>query len=156
MILGIISDTHGSLHPRAVEVFREARVERILHAGDVGGFGVIGTLGALAEVTAVRGNVDTAGQAAQLPEQVRLRIEGVDIYMTHIGAKPATWLPRLPQPRPQVAICGHSHVALLEEFEGVLFLNPGAAGTQSRFGKAQTLALLTVEAGQARAEIITL
>ena len=156
MILGVISDTHGSLHPRAVEVFREAQVDRILHAGDVGGFGIIGTLSGVAAVTAVRGNIDTVGQAVRLPDEVRLSLEGVEVYMTHIGRKPALWLPTLPEPRPDVVICGHSHIPLLEEMGGVLFLNPGAGGTQARFGQAQTVALLKVEAGDAEAEIVTL
>src|SRR5205814_2116556 len=35
MRVGIISDTHGVLHPRVPEVF--AGVDHIIHAGDVGG-----------------------------------------------------------------------------------------------------------------------
>ena len=156
MIIGVISDTHGSLHPRVVEVFQEARVEQILHAGDVGGFGVIVTLSRVAAVTAVRGNIDTSGQAMQLPDEITFSVEGVDIYMTHIGMRPTLWLPRLRQPKPQVAICGHSHIPLIDEMEGVLFLNPGAGGTQARFGRPQTVAILRVEAGAAKAEIVDL
>ena len=42
MRIGVISDTHGKLHPRVAEVF--AGVEAIIHAGDVGGGHVIETL----------------------------------------------------------------------------------------------------------------
>ncbi len=156
MILGLISDTHGSLHPRAAEIFRGANVERILHAGDVGDFSVISALSGIANVIAVRGNVDKFGPVAQLPSEVRMRLEDVDIYMTHIGGRPGVWLPRLKDPKPKIAVCGHSHVSLLEEMGGVLFLNPGAGGTQARFGRAQTVALLHLSSGAARAEIITL
>jgi predicted phosphodiesterase len=52
-----------------------------------------------------------------------------------------------------VAICGHSHRALLEEYEGVLYLNPGTAG-QARFGHGLSLAILTIEGGKPRAEVI--
>jgi predicted phosphodiesterase len=93
---------------------------------------------------------------AGLPEEVRFTAEGVEFYMTHIGGKPVDWLPLVPEPRPAVAICGHSHIPLLQELGGVLFLNPGAAGTRPRFGRELTAALLHVEAGKARAEIITL
>lgn len=144
VIVGVLSDTHGALHPRVIELFLSAGVQRVLHAGDVGDFGVITLLSAHWLVTAVRGNIDTTGMVASLPREVRLEIEGIEVYMTHIGGKPAVWLPGLKKPEPRVAICGHSHVALKEEFGGVLFLNPGAAGTQSRFGRPQTVAIMEI------------
>jgi putative phosphoesterase len=156
MLLGVLSDTHGTLHPRLLDVFREAGVERILHAGDVGKASVLAELQALAPTLAVRGNIDTVGVVARLPEEVRFTEEEVEVYVTHIGGKPDHWLPRLPVPRPAVAICGHSHVSLLQSLGGVLFLNPGAAGTRPRFGRELTAALLWLENGEAKVEIVTL
>ncbi|HEX8229658.1 MAG TPA: metallophosphoesterase family protein [Chloroflexia bacterium] len=156
MLIGVLSDTHGTLHARLLDVFREAGVERILHAGDVGNARVLGELEGLAPTLAVRGNIDTKGDMAKLPEEVRFTAEGVEIYMTHIGGKPAQWLPRVPLPRPRIAICGHSHIPLLQELGGVLFLNPGAAGTRPRFGRELTAALLHLDAGSVKAEILTL
>ena len=156
MLLGVLSDTHGTLHPRLLSLFREAGVESILHAGDVGKESVLAELQAIAPTLAVRGNIDTGGVVAGLPGEVRFTEEGVDVYMTHIGGKPNFWLPRLPAPAPAVAICGHSHVPLLQSLGGILFLNPGAAGTRPRFGRDLTAALLRLEAGEAKAEIITL
>ncbi len=156
MIIGVVSDTHGTLHPRLLPILREAGVELILHAGDVGAYEVIGKLSGVAAVLAVRGNVDGNGRAAELPEDLSATWEGVDIYMTHIGGKPRVWLPRLPNPKPRVAICGHSHIALLEEVDGVLFLNPGSAGTRPRFGGTLSVALLTLSDGEASAEIVEL
>lgn len=127
-----------------------------MHAGDVGNARVLAELQEVAPTLAVKGNIDTRGATAQLPEEVCSTVEGVDVYMTHIGGKPEQWLPRLPVPRPSVAICGHSHIALLQERHGVLFLNPGAAGTRPRFGRGLTAALLHIEAGHAKAEILTL
>ncbi|HEX8217724.1 MAG TPA: metallophosphoesterase family protein [Chloroflexia bacterium] len=152
----MLSDTHGTLHPRLLAVFREAGVERILHAGDVGRESVLAELQAVAPTLAVRGNVDTRGVVAQLPQEVRFEAEAVEVYMTHVGGKPEHWLPRLPVPRPAVAICGHSHIPLLQLLGGVLFLNPGAAGTRPRFGGTLTAALLRLEEGKAKAEIMTL
>ena len=154
MIIGVMSDTHGTIHPKLLPAFREAGVELILHAGDVGDPAVLKMLSSIAEVVAVRGNVDDIGTLAELPEEVRKTWEGVDIYMTHIGGKPEGWIRALPDPKPQVAICGHSHVALLEELGGVLFLNPGSAGTRPRFGGTLGAALLKVEKGKATAELI--
>src|ERR1700754_4825643 len=54
--IGLISDTHGLVHPRVPELF--ANVDHIIHAGDVGGAHVLAALRALAPVTYVDGNND--------------------------------------------------------------------------------------------------
>ncbi len=154
MTIGVLSDTHGTIHPRLLPTFREAGVQLILHAGDVGDPAVLEILSSIAVVVAVRGNVDDKGALAKLPEEIRKTLEGVDIYMTHIGGKPHAWIQALPSPKPQVAICGHSHVALLEESGEVLFLNPGSAGTRPRFAGTLGAALLKVENGKATAVLI--
>jgi putative phosphoesterase len=156
MIIGVLSDTHGTLHPGVAPLFREAGVELILHAGDVGEFSVIEELSGVARVVAVRGNVDRGGNVGMLPGEVALEIEGVRVYMTHVGGKPAGWLPRLPEPRPGVAICGHSHIALLERLGSTLFLNPGAAGTRRRFNYPLTVGLLHINGREAEVELLTL
>jgi putative phosphoesterase len=56
MRIGLISDTHGRLDSRVVEIFEG--VDRILHAGDIGGEEILAELGAVAPVTAVLGNTD--------------------------------------------------------------------------------------------------
>ncbi len=154
MLIGVLSDTHGSLHPRLMPLFREAGVATILHAGDVGKYSVIEELSRLAPVLVVRGNIDIEGRVAELPDEVRVKLASTDIYMTHIGGKPRPWLSRLPEPTPNIAIGGHSHIALVGREGGVLFLNPGSAGTQPRFGGSLSAALLRVEDGFAEAEIV--
>ena len=154
MLIGVLSDTHGTLHPRLIPAFREAGVDFILHAGDVDGQLILDQLSAVAEVAAVRGNVDTYGKMAALPEELHHTWDGISVYMTHIGGRPSEWLPTLGDPLPQVAICGHSHIALLEELEGVLFLNPGSAGTRPRFGGSLGAALLRIADGKVSAELI--
>lgn len=64
-------------------------------------------------------------------------------------------MPSEPSQRPQVYIFGHSHVALLERHDGVLFLNPGAAG-RPRFGGGLSVAILAVSEGSAEATLIPL
>lgn len=154
MIIGVLSDTHGTIHPRLLPTFREAGVQLILHAGDVGNPAVLEILSSIAEVAAVRGNIDDEVTLADLPEEIRKTWEGVDIYITHIGGKPEAWIRILPNPTPHVAVCGHSHIALLEEFGEVLFLNPGSAGTRPRFGGTLSAALLKAENGKAVVELI--
>ncbi len=154
MLIGVISDTHGRFHPAIPTHF--AGVEYILHAGDIGKAQVIAQLAALAPVTAVTGNVDWGGPLDREYRRIeQITLADCTIYMTHIGGRPVKVIPTLPTPTPRVYIFGHSHVALVEERDGVLFLNPGSAGP-ARFGKQPSLALLTIEDGQPRAEIVAL
>ena len=151
MRIGVISDTHGYLDPRAAAALQG--VARILHAGDIGSPAIVDALAAIAPVEAVYGNVDAGTPLARrFPASQRLRIEDVQIYMTHVGGRPADLARALPEPRPDVYIFGHSHVALLESLSSVLFLNPGAAG-RPRFG-GLSVALVEVEAGQSTARIV--
>jgi len=152
MHIGVISDTHGYLDPRALVALHG--VARILHAGDIGSTAIIDQLETIAPVEAVQGNVDAGTPLARrFPATQRLLIEGVRVHMTHVGGRPAALA--LPEPRPDVYIFGHSHVALLETIEGVLFLNPGAAG-RPRFGGGLSVAILEVMAGRAEARIVPL
>jgi len=61
--IALLSDTHGLYDDRLDELFAGAL--HIVHAGDVGGLGIITRLRRLAPVTAVHGNVD-------IPEQLDL------------------------------------------------------------------------------------
>src|SRR5687768_13089438 len=56
--VGLISDTHGVVHPRVEELF--ANMDHIVHAGDVGGEHVLRALRGLAPLTYVDGNNDDA------------------------------------------------------------------------------------------------
>jgi len=154
MRIGVISDTHGYLDPRAATALQG--VARILHAGDIGSPAIVVALEVIAPVIAVQGNVD-AGTALgrRYPLTQRVTLEGVSIHMTHIFGRPEDLKYVLPDPKPDVLIFGHSHVALLETRYGVLFLNPGAAG-RPRFGGGLSVALLDVEAGRAAAHIVPL
>lgn len=154
MLIGVISDTHGYLDPRATLALQGSEV--ILHAGDIGDAAVIEALEQIAPVTAVAGNVDMGtALGRRYPAVQQLELAGCAIYMTHIGGRPAEVAARLPAPRPAVYICGHTHVALLEEYGDLLFLNPGAAG-RPRFGGSLSVALLRIAAGRASARIVTL
>jgi uncharacterized protein len=145
--IGLISDTHGLLRPEALQAL--AGVERIIHAGDVGGPEVIESLRGIAPVEAVRGNNDKGAWAAELPLRLALELEGVGIHVLHdlneleVDASAAGF---------QVVIAGHSHKPQITRREGVLFVNPGSAGPR-RFTLPVTVGYLTVAAGAANAEI---
>src|SRR4030042_2210220 len=85
--LGVVADTHipdrvTQLNPRVLEIFQEARVKAILHAGDVSVPKVLEELRQLAPVYAVQGNRDIF-HLRQLPMQIELDMDGVSIGMAH-------------------------------------------------------------------------
>ena len=131
--LGIVSDTHGYVHPELESVF--ADVDLILHAGDVGPADVVDRLERLAPIVGVYGNVDGPPVRGRFQEHVRTRVEGVRVWMTHIGGRPGRWAPgvglALRADPPDLFVCGHSHILRVERVPALgrmLYLNPGAAG----------------------------
>ena len=148
--VGVISDTHGLLRPEALAAL--AGVERIVHAGDIGAPDVLEALGRIAPVTAVRGNNDRDGWAADIPETDVLEIGGVSLYVLHdlheldLDPRAAGFA---------AVIAGHSHQPRVEERDGVVYLNPGSAGPR-RFKLPISLARLTVTGPRLHAELVTL
>jgi hypothetical protein len=123
MKIGVVSDTHGLLRPEVLTAL--AGVETILHLGDVGNIKILHALREIAPVTAIRGNVDTEGRCAQLPETEVVLIEGGYLYMLHdLGAlhlDPAA-------AKFSAVLYGHSHKPTIWRHKGVLYFNPGSCG----------------------------
>ncbi len=150
MRIGVISDTHGLLRPEALAAL--GGCERIIHAGDIGKPEVLAGLRALAPLEAIRGNVDSGDWAVAIPEQLDLQLGGLRIHVTHDVKTMAI------DPVAEgidVVIAGHSHQPKIEALNGVLYLNPGSAGRR-RFTLPISLALLDIEDGQPRAQLVTL
>ena len=150
MKIGLISDTHGLVRREALLAL--AGVDRIIHAGDIGGADVIEALSGIAPVDAVRGNNDKDPWGAKLPAWLALEFEGVSIHVLHdvkeMDVDPAAAGFR-------VVIAGHSHKPVVAERDGVLFVNPGSAGPR-RFSLPVTVGFLRVEGGKAHAQIKSL
>src|SRR5262245_48624003 len=132
MEVGVIADTHGVLEPEVEAAYRRRRLEKILHAGDIGGPEVLRRLGVIAEVLAVAGNSDPPPIARGLPDRASLLLEGCKISMIHdLGqddrpsAEVLRWIER---EKPRVVIFGHLHRPVRLERDGVLYFNPGSAG----------------------------
>jgi len=150
----VISDTHGLLRPAIASIF--AGVDLILHAGDVGGRGVLEALRQIAPVEAVYGNVDDPLDP-DLAAQRSLTMGGVSIHVSHgheVGRPtPSLLLARYPA---DVVVFGHTHRAVIEVASGGrMALNPGAAGPR-RFDVKPSVALLAIENGVASVEIVPL
>ena len=151
MQIGVVSDTHGLLRPELMQLLEKS--EHILHIGDVGDPEILGQLARIAPVTAIRGNVDTHGPCAQLPETEVVTFDGRDFYMLHD-------LNRLdldPIAAGFVAVLsGHSHIPKIDWKRGILYLNPGSCGPR-RFQLPITCARIIIPvSGPLQAEILHL
>ncbi|MEM9292970.1 MAG: metallophosphoesterase family protein [Acidobacteriota bacterium] len=155
--VGVLSDTHGLLRPRVMEIL--SGCDLLLHAGDVGDISLLRALRTLAPVTAVRGNVDTAGAVSELPASAHGTLdppgtasgEGPVYRMTHRREDiPLAWFSDS-----RLLVFGHSHRPELERRGECLLLNPGACGHR-RFSLPLTVAVVTVTAeGRLEAEILS-
>jgi uncharacterized protein len=141
MRIGVISDTHGRLDPRVVEMF--AGVDHILHAGDIGGEEILDGLRKIAPLTAVAGNID-GFRCGQAGEETIVELGGMRFYLVHVLDRPSRPRPEveasLGRLRPDVVIFGHSHLPHNERVESRWYFNPASAGPR-RFDLPRSVGL---------------
>lgn len=145
--IGIISDTHGFLHPEVFKYFNNC--DEVWHAGDFGDK-VAEQLEAFKPLRGVYGNIDSPSLRKKYPEQIVFYCEKVRVLMRHIGGYPPKYNPetkkQLMEYRPQLFIDGHSHIlkVMYDQKLECLHINPGAAGNQG-WHKVKTLVLLDID-----------
>jgi len=155
MIIGVVSDTHGLLRSEVLPLL--AGADHILHLGDVGDPEILGKLAAIAPVTAIRGNIDTHGPCAKLPETEIVTLAGpypeVAFYLLHdvhqldLDPTAAGF---------SAVLYGHSHKPEIRHHKGVLYFNPGSCGPR-RFQLPITCGQIVIDKnGQIEAKILTL
>lgn len=150
MRVGLISDTHGLLRPEALDFL--AGADHIVHGGDIGSPDILERLAAIAPLTVVRGNNDTAPWAHAIPDTARVDFGRVALYAIH-DLKALDIDPRAAGVR--VVVSGHSHRPACTERDGVLYVNPGSAGRR-RFSLPIAAADLVIDGDAVRARIVTL
>jgi uncharacterized protein len=171
MQIGVVSDTHGFVDPRLVELL--AGTEAILHGGDVGSEEVLDELQKIAPVLAVRGNVDSG--SLKLPPTLKRTFEGLQVEIHHELPVPQGELEHwadgalLGKMQPErreaflksfdeasrVVVFGHSHQPCLVTLGHTLFFNPGSAGTK-RFSLPRCFGLLEIFPRGVRGSIVSL
>jgi putative phosphoesterase len=153
MKIGLLSDTHGYLHPRIKHHFNDC--DEIWHAGDVGNFELLQELAHFKPLRCVYGNVDGTEIRKETQENLFFGVEGKTVLMTHIAGYPGRYNPRvlklIRQHRPGIVICGHSHIlkVIYDKKYDHLHMNPGAAGNH---GWHQVMTILTFEINKANIE----
>lgn len=148
--VGLISDTHGLLRPQAKEFLRGS--DFIVHGGDICDPAILEELAALAPLTAVRGNNDHGAWADALSETEFLQVGGIFVYAIHdlseLDIDPGAADVR-------VVVSGHSHKPLIDERDGILYVNPGSAGPR-RFTLPIAVAELLVDGTSVTARVVEL
>jgi len=150
MRIGLISDTHGLIRAEALRAL--AGSDHIIHAGDIVKPEILDELRRIAPLTVVRGNNDKGTWAKALPEYEVVEFGAVSVYVRHDRAE-LDIDPLAAGMR--VLVFGHSHKPMVEERDGVLFVNPGSAGPR-RFKLPIAVGELLIDGDRVEARIIEL
>lgn len=154
--IGVLSDTHGVV-PRQVYSFFE-ECDELWHAGDMGA-GVYDELCRFKPLRAVYGNMDGYDLRYRVPATSLFTCEGLKVLLTHIGGWPGHYPPDilkiLKDDRPDIFVCGHSHIlkVMYDKELNLLHINPGAAGRQG-FHKVGTMVRFTIDGTPKDLEIL--
>ncbi|PKG51551.1 metallophosphoesterase family protein [Olleya sp. 1-3] len=147
----LLSDTHSHIDDAVLNHIKQA--DEVWHAGDIGDLKVTDAIKALKPLRAVWGNIDNDKARAEFPENNRFTIEGVDVWITHIGGYPNRYNIRIREEikanPPKLFICGHSHIlkVMPDKKLGLLHMNPGAIGIHG-FHNVRTMLRFTIDNGK--------
>lgn len=154
--IGVISDTHGVLPKQFYTFFHQC--DEVWHAGDVGR-DVLGYMRDFKPVRAVYGNSDDYSMRYDVPATDVFDCEGLKVVMTHIGGWPGHYPPAVKEmllrEKPDIFVCGHSHIlkVMYDQEMQFLHINPGAAGRQG-FHKVGTLVRFTIDGTPKELEVL--
>ncbi len=144
----LLSDTHSYIDNQILKFVKQA--DEVWHAGDIGDIKVTDIIKELKPLRAVYGNIDNAQIRTEFPLDNEFIIEGVSVYMTHIGGYPPKYNQRtrekLQLGPPDLFICGHSHIlkVMPDRKLDLLHMNPGAAGKHG-FHTIRTMLRFTID-----------
>ena len=136
MYIGVISDTHG-VFSEEFKKFLEP-VDEVWHAGDFGGgMELAEEIARSKPLKGVAGNCDNYDLRYTHPLHLVFECGGLKVLMTHVGGYPGRYDAKakrlILEHRPDVFVCGHSHILKVmrdPSLNGMLVVNPGAAGIQ--------------------------
>ena len=138
----VLSDTHGYIDDRIEEYARNS--DEVWHAGDFGSLEVLKKLEKISFLRGVYGNIDNHLIRRDLSEFQIFEICKLKVLMIHIAGNSknlsSTTTDLINFHRPNILVCGHSHILKIEylKSKNFLYLNPGAAGKYG-FHKIRTM-----------------
>lgn len=144
--IGVLSDTHGNIELARLAVKKMGQLDFLLHAGDH--YSDAKRLGGKKKfpVYAVVGNCDWGMLE---PEDILVNVNDKRIWVTHghrYGVKRGyqMLLEQAQEHQIDVVIYGHTHMAISEVVDGILFFNPGSL-TYPRGNKGPTYGIIEIE-----------
>ena len=146
----LISDTHGYIGDEILKHVNWS--DEVWHAGDIGSLEVTDTIKNYKLLRAVHGNIDDTNIKAEFPLNQRFTVEGVEVWMRHIGGYPNRYskniFDEINKNPPDLFICGHSHIlrVIKDEKLNLLHMNPGAIGIKG-FHKVRTMLRFNISNG---------
>jgi putative phosphoesterase len=144
----LLSDTHGYIDEKILNYCKNA--DEVWHAGDIGNHEVTDKIKEVSVLRAVYGNIDDKNIRSEFPLDQKFTIEGVSVWITHIGGYPYRYNPRVKESiflrPPKLFISGHSHILKVQYDKKLklLHMNPGAAGKHG-FHKVRTMLRFEIE-----------
>jgi putative phosphoesterase len=132
MKIGIISDTHGFIHPKIFDFFAEC--DEVWHAGDMVSTDILDQLSAITKIRAVYGNCDGWEVFEKYKEIEVFECEEHTVFLKHIVGNPKNYnsdvLQLIKKAKPSIVVAGHSHILQIinDAQNGWLFMNPGGGG----------------------------
>ena len=147
----LLSDTHGYIGEDIIKYVHQA--DEVWHAGDIGDLKVTDTIKKLKPLRAVYGNIDNSQARAEFPLHQKFTLEGLRVWITHIGGYPNRYAKgvreKIQQQTPDVFISGHSHIlkVMHDKKLNLLHMNPGAAGIHG-FHKVRTMLRFEISSGK--------
>jgi len=146
----LISDTHGYIGDDILN--HVTCSDEVWHAGDIGSLKVTDLIKKYKPLRAVHGNIDDTNIKLEFPLHQKFTIEGVKVWMTHIGGYPNRYSKYIADEinlnPPDLFISGHSHIlkVIKDEKLNLLHMNPGAIGING-FHKVRTMLRFNVSKG---------
>ncbi len=183
MKVGVISDTHNpsvGVEPPPEVAIAFRGVDMILHAGDIYLPSCLDWLEKIAPVCAVEMEAHAHfKEDTRVVDRTRvLHLEGHTIGLTHDLLVPGmvqeiTEFSPLSKYFPQdalltsaletvfdaavdIVIFGHTHFAMVEEFQGILMVNPGSPSLPKQLRRLGSVAIMKLEPNHKSAEILEL
>jgi putative phosphoesterase len=154
MRIGVVSDTHNHLVnvARIVELLNAARVERVVHTGDITQAKTLHALAGLqAPLVGVYGNNDLERDSlARAAAELGFELVEPPLQLTWAGRRIVVVHDPLDlahhRGSVEVALHGHNHLSVREQRDGTLFFNPGeCAGHLPGHNRVGVLDLVSLE-----------
>jgi hypothetical protein len=147
----LLSDTHSYIDDKVLSYASKA--DEVWHAGDIGNLNVTDALQSKTKLRAVYGNIDGYEIRSSFPLHQKFEIQGINIWITHIGGYPNRYSPsvrkEITENPPNLFISGHSHIlkVMQDKKLNLLHMNPGAIGIHG-FHQKRTMLRFEINSGK--------